>query len=932
LAFAAALAFWTPVWCVPCGGGSDRIVEPQGRQHVVVLFATFSGYPYAGKAPPEFAGRLFDPELEGSFSHFFREMSGGVFEVEGKVIGKVYASDGPAEDYLASDSEEGRYGDFNREVLRKADREIDFGLFDNDGPDGVPNSGDDDGYVDFLFVNVLDAPQEGFLFRKATGIESLGLDEPFVTDDPGGPFGRILIWQGATQRVWAFSQAVGVMAHEYGHALGLEDLYDTSFLTRPDQPPEEDGAGIGSWGLMGWGGIGWHGDDAPASMCAWSLEKLGWVEVVTLRRDTTVTFEPVRISRKIYKIPLTDREYFLLEYRRAQDCYYDRNIPADGLLIWHVDLMGGSGDEFHKLVDLECADGLYADKGYPEGKIPDPERGMDNLDFWAHDEAYRAAHGGNRGDATDVFDGVRFVEFSAFTNPTPNGYYLEGAHAFQRISAGITVRNIRREGEYMAAEVLVRHWYGPIVGDVVWSGEVRVFGDVWIESGGSLTLLPGTRVSFEPVDELRAGEDPERIEIGVSGVIRTVEKKWKAPSIEIGGGEEWTGIVVKDGGDVDLANVSIKGAKCGIGGEGGEGRVRLSWSVFSGNEEAVRLKDWRGTVELLGCSVRGNREGVYIDAEEVIVEHTASYRNEGAGFAFSVDSLLAFRSSGAVENKAGGLRVEGPGRVQVFNSTFKGNGGIGIEIVGAETEISEVEVTGNGGGGVRTEDSRIFLRWFLIYANQGFGLRTVRCSGEVEGGRFREEEVALWCTSSPLRVSRVLFRGNALAVLCDAGSPPTLAFNSLLENTRGVRNTSSEPLDARNNWWGIASSGEISVGLEGWVEWVPFLSSDPAGQMGIRLGFGFPNPSCGEVSLPFQIPWTVGGGWRVRVVVWDLLGRVVRVLNDGTFSPGRYVVRWDGRDDRGRRVASGRYVVEFVLYDPEGYIRSRKGIVLSLVR
>jgi len=43
-------------------------------------------------------------------------------------------------------------------------------------------------------------------------------------------------------------------------------------------------------------------------------------------------------------------------------------------------------------------------------------------------------------------------------------------------------------------------------------------------------------------------------------------------------------------------------------------------------------------------------------------------------------------------------------------------------------------------------------------------------------------------------------------------------------------------------------------------------------------------------------------------------------------------VRWDGRDDRRRRVASGRYVVEFVLYDPEGYIRSRKGIVLSLVR
>jgi len=908
-------------------------LEPYGRHHVVVLFATFEGSPYEGGPPPRFSEDLFDPELEGSFSHFFREMSGGKLEVEGDVVPKVYSSEGPAEHYISRDpTQEGRYGKFNWEVLREADGEVDFGLYDNDGPDGVPNSGDDDGFVDFLFVNVLGAPEEGFLYRKATGIGSLGLDEPFVTDDPGGPYGHILIWRGSTQRVWAFSQAVGIMAHEYGHFLGLEDLYDTSFLTRPHQPPEEDGAGIGSWGLMGWGGMGWRGDDAPASMCAWSLEKLGWADVVTLTHDTTVTFEPVRPSHKIYKIPMTEKEYFLVEYRRAEDSYYDRNIPADGLLIWHIDLTGNNGDEFHKLVDLECADGLYDDKGYPGGEVPDPERGMDNLDFWSHDEVYKRAHLGNRGDATDVYDGVRFREFSAFTNPSSDGYYLEDTEAFQRVSTGMAIRNIRREGENMAAEVLVRHWSGPIIGDVVWSGEVRVFGDVWIEPKGSITLLPGTHISFRPGDELGGGEEPGRSEIRILGVMRTKEGRWHgAPSVTIGSEDtSWTGIVVGGNGTLDLSNVSIKGARWGVRGRGGSGRVRLSWSTLSGNEEAIELEDWEGRVELSGCSVRRNGEGIRLEAREVFVENTASYLNEGSGFSISADSLI-FRSSGAVENGGGGLRLEGCGKVKVFGSAFKENRGVGLKVTGGKVEASALEIEGNGGGGMVAEDAEISLKGFHFSSNRGFGLRVVRCSGEVVDGKFSGEDVALWCTSSPMEVHRVVFEGNELALLCDDVPLPFLSFNSFLENALCARNISSDVLDLRNNWWGKRPAPEVSAKLEGPVEWSPFLTYDPAGQMGVRFGEAFPNPSSGEVSFPFQVPWAAGGGWRVKITVWDIWGRTVKVLEDRVFGPGYHVVRWDGRDEGGREVASGRYIVEFVTCDPEGLER-RSGLVLFLIR
>ena len=62
---------------------------------------------------------------------------------------------------------------------------------------------------------------------------------------------------------------VGVFAHEYGHALGLPDLYDTDYSSE----------GIGNWSLMA-GGM-WNyiseGGDRPAHPDAWCKYKLGWV-------------------------------------------------------------------------------------------------------------------------------------------------------------------------------------------------------------------------------------------------------------------------------------------------------------------------------------------------------------------------------------------------------------------------------------------------------------------------------------------------------------------------------------------------------------------------------------------------------------------------------------------------------------------------------
>jgi flagellar hook assembly protein FlgD len=47
----------------------------------------------------------------------------------------------------------------------------------------------------------------------------------------------------------------------------------------------------------------------------------------------------------------------------------------------------------------------------------------------------------------------------------------------------------------------------------------------------------------------------------------------------------------------------------------------------------------------------------------------------------------------------------------------------------------------------------------------------------------------------------------------------------------------------------------------------------------------------------------------VSAAVYDIRGRLVRVLVDRPIGAGRHTVHWDGKDEHGDRVASGVYFV-----------------------
>jgi hypothetical protein len=123
-------------------------------------------------------------------------------------------------------------------------------------------------------------------------------------------------------------ESISLIAHEFGHMLGLPDLY-----ARPEAPGME---GLGVWCTMSTG----HGKDGkPLHFSPWCKEQLGWLTptVIDPRQKQKLILSPVDTSsRECYKVLIKQdgSEYLLLENRVARG--WDRDLPGQGMLIWRV--------------------------------------------------------------------------------------------------------------------------------------------------------------------------------------------------------------------------------------------------------------------------------------------------------------------------------------------------------------------------------------------------------------------------------------------------------------------------------------------------------------------------------------------------------------------------------------------------------------------
>jgi hypothetical protein len=68
-----------------------------------------------------------------------------------------------------------------------------------------------------------------------------------------------------------------------------------------------------------------------------------------------------------------------------------------------------------------------------------------------------------------------------------------------------------------------------------------------------------------------------------------------------------------------------------------------------------------------------------------------------------------------------------------------------------------------------------------------------------------------------------------------------------------------------------------------------------------------PNPANPQAKFFYAIPKSVGAGANVSLRIFDVSGRMIRALVKGYQTAGPHSAIWDGKDDDGRGVSSGRY-------------------------
>ena len=325
---------------------SPTPTQTTGVARILVLLIQFSDT----AANPSHDGAYFDSRLNStggsvrSVRSYYQEVSRGALTLNATIISTWFTSAHPMS-YYGADSSTGvddGNGPIYRlvvEAVRLADPSVNFASFDTNG----------DGVVDHLMVVHAGAGQESNPGQK----DLIWSHRWAVLDaDPTTPGSQSLTADGV--QIYGYTMesedfVVGTVTHEFGHDLGLPDLYDT------------DGSSHGAdiWDPMAEGS--WNGNPAgssPAHMSAWSLMRLGWVtptDVTTSLVGTSI--DAVETSGKVFRlsIPGSIQEYFLIENR--QPLGFDAGLPGSGLLIWHVDDSQTSNDQdTHRLVDLLEAD------------------------------------------------------------------------------------------------------------------------------------------------------------------------------------------------------------------------------------------------------------------------------------------------------------------------------------------------------------------------------------------------------------------------------------------------------------------------------------------------------------------------------------------------------------------------------------------------
>jgi len=830
----------------------------------------------SGHNPGEFDTLLFTKGFvvpTGSMRDFYWENSYQTFELIGDVVG-WYRMPQDYTYYTCTFGENG-FGPYPynaqklvEDAVLAADPDVDFSQYDGDG----------NGFVDGLFV-----------VHAGPGAEETGnichiWSHRWVTNGYVYVDGVKVYDYSMEPEIRAGGALVdmGVFSHEFGHVLGLPDLYDGDYTS----------SGLGDWSLMA-GGSWNNNGHTPAHFDAWCKYKLGWTDVVWVSSNLTNVEIPQAetspISYRLWNSGYPGAQYFLVENRQRTG--FDRFLPGHGLLIYHVDeSVSGNSQEWcpgdpptpHYKVALEEADGLcqLGSGPYVSGDMGDPFPGSKNK---------RA--------------------FDDTTTPSSRDYYGDPTQ--------VAVWNISDSDSVMYANL-----------DVTWSRPCLFLDEFTIDD-----LLGGDG------DGRPEGGETVRLYFTISNLWLPLTGTSVTGSVDTAGitftddysylGDIGTGGSANNYSDPMEFEVdpNFPGKPVTftlhVEGNGGSYTHDFEVEVWAGNAEILIVDDDSGSA--------ADYQSYYTDALDSLKNIYDIWDTQGKGdpdFSFNdyryiiwytgdhktdlftqaqVESLMSFLDNG------GRLFLTSQDAVEVLSSssdpwdTLFLKNYLHVGYAGNNTKHLVAGQPGDEVGdtlwiypestpGANNQTSKDNLvpdgeaDTVLVYANSGFVPTQLVAGAKFQNDVFKV--VVFGFGFEAINSSGNLFHGHWL-------SKPHFVMQRVLDWLRGTSDV-----------------------FEGKEE----ISNLPEA---IQLHQNFPNPFNPSTIIRFTVYGSrsvAGNPLPATLKIYNILGQKVRTLLDEEVMPGEYQITWDGRDDQGKEVSSGIY---FYHLKTEGFSEVRKMVLLK---
>jgi len=331
-----------------------------GIKKLLVILVYFPDNPFLYEKR-NFSDLLFK-ENNNSLRDYYYEVSYGNLLITGEVYGWFCLNNNYSH-YV--DSNFGIYGNYPHnsqglvvDLIKICDPEINFRDYDEDN----------DGYVDNLII-VHSGPgaeetqnkNDIWSHKWELADNSAGSPGPYLTDD--GVYVNFYTIQPERFQDGKLI-TIGVFAHEFGHLLGLPDLYDTDYSSY----------GLGIFCLMASGGWARKNENepygsSPTHLSLWCKYLLGWITPDSFQKGYLEEVKELEIPPSTilpYGIRILENpnstadwsfnqkgkgEYFLLEHRRKIG--FDQSLPNEGLLIYHInEEKNNNDDEKNPLVGI----------------------------------------------------------------------------------------------------------------------------------------------------------------------------------------------------------------------------------------------------------------------------------------------------------------------------------------------------------------------------------------------------------------------------------------------------------------------------------------------------------------------------------------------------------------------------------------------------